>query len=222
MDSRVNDCLGWDLNKCGSRKNCLGWQEAIATLSVQLDHGKLTPQNKSPGPKICSCNLLMDWVLHLVVCCTGAADQEKLVQNTRICVCEVWTSFVVQHRPSLFDCGKPLNYTLWQLWEKKEFDLPGLQTNLIKATLVFVAAIILSMAILESVSMVGFWWAWLSYERGGDAKKEKKNIVFGWWDLTSHFLFLFFKFDGVVISLCGMINNFILFHLTHQFFPSKG
>ena len=167
MDSRVNDCLGWDLNKCGSRKNCLGWQEAIATLSVQLDHGKLTPQNKSPGPKICSCNLLMDWVLHLVVCCTGAADQEKLVQNTRICVCEVWTSFVENH--SIIPYG--------HYWKKEEFDLPGLQTNLIKATLVFVAAIILSMAILESVSMVGFWWAWLSYERGGDAKKEKKNIV---------------------------------------------
>ena len=89
MDSRVKDCFGWDLKTCGSRKNCFGWQEAIATLSVQLDHGKLTPQNKSPGPKICSCNLLMDWVLHLVVCCTGAADQGKLVQNTRICMWSV-------------------------------------------------------------------------------------------------------------------------------------
>ena len=118
MNSRVNDCLGWDLNKCGSRKNCLGWQEAIATSSVQLDHGKLTPQNKSPGPKICSCNLLMDWVLHLVVCCTGAADQENLFKILGY-VCEVWTSFVVQHLPSQFDCGKPLNYTLSQLLEKR-------------------------------------------------------------------------------------------------------
>ena len=34
-------------------------------------------------------------------------------------VCEVWTSFVVQHLPSRFDCGKPLNYTLSHLLEKR-------------------------------------------------------------------------------------------------------
>lgn len=51
-----------------------------------------------------------------------------------------------QHLPRPFDCGKPLNNTLWQLLGKEEFDLPGLQTNLIKTIIVFVAAIILSMA----------------------------------------------------------------------------
>ena len=127
MDSRVNDCFGWDLKKCGSRKNCLGWQEAIATLSVQLDHGKLTPQKKSPGPKICSCNLLMDWVLHLVVCCTGAADQGKLVQNTRICMWSVnKLCSTASAKPIWLWKTTQLYYTLWQLLEKEEFDLPGL------------------------------------------------------------------------------------------------
>ena len=63
----------------------LEWQEAITKSSVQLDHGKLTPEIKtgrcysiliSPGPKICSCNLVIDWVLHL-----GFAVSEPLMEN---------------------------------------------------------------------------------------------------------------------------------------------
>ena len=83
MDSRVKNCFGEMLKKCGSRNICLEWQEAIATLFAQLDHGKLTRLHHkselsgailysySLGPKICSCNLLMNWVLHLVFAVPG-------------------------------------------------------------------------------------------------------------------------------------------------------
>ena len=44
--------------------------------------------------------------------------------------------------------------------------------------------------------------------------KKRKNIyiVFGWWDLTSHFLFLFFKFDIVVQLLAYVAWKMILYY----------
>ena len=150
MDSRVNNRFGWDVKKMWVEKNIgLEWQEAITKSPVQLDHGKLTPEIKtgrcyailiSPGPKICSCNLVIDWVLHLVVCCIGAINGEpgalceiaqedlgKLDQTRDMCVNKLCT-YYMQHLPSSSDCGKPLN-TIWQLLEKEEFDLPRLSYN---------------------------------------------------------------------------------------------
>ena len=190
MDSRVNDCFGWDLKKCGSRKNCLGWQEAIATLSVQLDHGKLTPQNKSPGPKICSCNLLMDWVLHLVVCCTGVADQGKLVQNTRICMWSVnklcstasakpiwlWKTTQLYLMATI---GKGRVWSAWATNKSNKSNISICGSDYSKYGYIRVS--------IHGRLLMGLIKLW----KRRWCKKRREYIMFGWWDITC----LIFKFD---------------------------
>lgn len=64
------------------------------------------------------------------------------------------------HVSSPCDCGEPLNNTAKLLFEPQEsFDPLGLNTNRLKALSVFVASIVLSLALAESVSPSGFRWS---------------------------------------------------------------
>lgn len=60
--------------------------------------------------------------------------------------------------PTPCECGEPLNRSARLLLEKEEFDPMQLHPNRRRAAYVYIAAIVLSLALAESVTTAGFRW----------------------------------------------------------------
>lgn len=60
--------------------------------------------------------------------------------------------------PSPCECGEPLNNSARYILEKEEFDPIKLHPNRRRAAYIYIAAIVLSLALAESVTTEGFRW----------------------------------------------------------------